>query len=235
MKRLPLLLAALLFSLAALAQSQNQFYLFPGFVKAHMVFRGNASADAAINFDALHQTIYYMDGNVRMEMTNMQDLLALNLPDRSFVMHDGLLCEVMEDESGHQVLVNWKFKNVNKGSKGALGATTQAHVEVLHSYEFTPATPFPVTDWHLYSDDEETPPSVEIWQKKNDNTYFVQVDGQTYRIKRLKDLYKAFPDHSRELKAYAKEKKLTMQSAEDAFKMFDRLYELHNSVSEPKN
>jgi len=208
------------------ASAQSQFYLFPDYVNAHMVFRNNATADAAVNIDALHQTIYYLDKGTKMEMTNITDLLVLNLKDRSFLMHEGLLCEVMQDDAGRQVLVNWKFKNVNKGSKGALGATTQSKVEVVRSYEFTPATPFPVSDWHRYSDDEETPPSVEIWQKKNDNTYFITVGGQEYRIKRLKDLYRAFPDVSRELKAFARENKLTMASAEDAFKVFGRLYEL---------
>ena len=151
-----------------------------------------------------------------MELTNPEMIDTLKISGKKFVMKDGLLCEEMAWPSD-TVFVNWKFKNVNKGSKGALGAVTQAKVEVLHSFEFSPATPFPVSDWHLYSQDGDgAPGSVEVWQRKSDNTYFFSIDGVPYKAKRLKDLYKAFPDKAPALKAYVKEKKYTMENAQQA-------------------
>ena len=40
------------------------------------------------------------------------------------------------------------------------------------------------------------------------------------------ELYKAFPDVAPQLKAYSKENRLLMTSAEDSFKIFDKLFEL---------
>ncbi len=128
MKRFLFFLTALLACLQASAQQES--YLFSDFVRGHLVFANGSSADAEVDFDTIRQTLYYIRGNDVMELTNLQDLRTLTIGKRTFVMHDGLLCEVY-DLGENKVLVNWRFRNVNKGSKGALGATTQNRVDVL--------------------------------------------------------------------------------------------------------
>ena len=184
-------LVSVLLPVSAQSQKQESF-LFPDFVRGHLVFANGTSADAEVDFDTIRQTLYYIRGNDVMELTNLQDLRTLTIGDRTFVMHDGLLCEVY-DLQGNKVLVNWKFRNVNKGSKGAMGATTQNRVDVL---------------WTAGSH------------------AFLTVDGQDYKARKLKDLYKAFPAQAPALKAYAKENRLLMTSAEDSFKLFSELYRL---------
>ena len=202
MKRLLVILSLL--SLPILAQAQGHFFLFPDFMEGHIRFINRSEEVVRMNFDALNQKIFYYEGETLMELTNLNMVSRLEADDRTFVVHDDLLCEVIEREKG-RVLVNWKFKNVNTGSVGALGATTQSKVEALHS---------------------RSEHSQEMWQKKNDNTYFFTVGDQEYRVKRLKDLYKAFPQHAAALKAFAKENELTMTNADDAFRMFDYLWSI---------
>ena len=175
--------------------AQQRFFLFPEFVPGEISFKGFTRPDRVVmNIDALGQKIFYLQGETLMELTNVSMIDSLRVDGKKFVMKEGLLSEELA-WPGDTVYVNWKFKNVNKGSKGALGATTQAKVEVLQSYDFTPATPFPVADWHRYSMDEDgSSSSVEVWQRKGDNTYFFTLDGKQYKVKRLKDLYNAFPD-----------------------------------------
>ena len=141
-----------------------------------------------------------------MELTNPEMIRVLKAGERSFVMKEGLLCEVIGRDSG-PVFVNWKLKKVNVGSKGALGATTQAKVEVVNAR----------------ANDVQ-----EIWVQKNENTYFFSVgDKECRNIRRLKDLYKAFPERAGQLKEYARKNKLTMTSADDAFRMIDYLRSLY--------
>ncbi len=204
MKRIFLLLFLSLLPLACLQAQQRFLFLFPDFEEGHIHFINRSVADVRLNFDALGQTVYYYDGDVLMELTNLNMVSRLEADERTFVVHDDLLCEVIEREKG-RVLVNWRFKNVNTGSVGALGATTQSKVEALHS---------------------RSEHSQEMWQKKNDNTYFFTVGDREYRVKRLKDLYKAFPQHAAALKAFAKENELTMTNADDAFRVFDYLWSL---------
>lgn len=215
MKRFLSLLFAVALAVLPLA-AQQRFYLFSEYQPGTISFKGFSRPEQVVmNIDALNQKVFYFQGETLMELTNPGMIDTLRLGGKKFVMKDGLLCEQMAWPSD-TLYVNWKFKNVNKGSKGALGFTTQAKVEVLHSYEFSPATPFPVTDWHLYSEDGDSTGSVEVWQRKNDNTYFFSIDGVEYKAKRLKDLYNAFPEKAPALKAYVKEKKYTMENAQQA-------------------
>jgi len=216
MKRFIITLIALVSVLLPVsAQSPKQeSFLFPDFVRGHLVFANGSSADAEVDFDTIRQKLYYIRGNDVMELTNLQDLRTLTIGDRTFVMHDGLLCEVY-DLKGNKVLVNWKFRNVNKGSKGAMGATTQNRVDVLWT-----------AGSHATADDRTGEHSLDIWSIRCENTYFLTVGGQYYKAKKLKDLYKAFPAQAPALKAYAKENRLLMTSAEDSFKLFSELFRL---------
>lgn len=203
------------------SNAQQRFYLFEDFVKSRIDFTDRSTALVSLNFDALGQKLFYYDGDVLMEMTNMNMIRTLVAGERVFVMKDGRLCEVLDHATG-PVLVNWKFKNVNTGNKGALGATTQAKVELLSGYQWD--GPYATTYWGKYK--EQGLYSQEVWKKKNDNTYYITIKGQEYKVKLLKDLYKAFPEHAAELKAFAKANKLMMVNAEDAFKVFDYLHKL---------
>ena len=216
MKRFLSVLFASVLLVSPLA-AQQRFFLFSEFVPGEISFRGFSRPEKVVmNIDAMGQKIFYLQGETLMELTNASMIDSIRVEGKKFVMKDGLISEELA-WPGDTVYVNWKFKNVNKGSKGALGATTQAKVEVVQSFEFSPATPFPVADWHRYSMDEDgAPGSVEVWQRKNDNTYFFTLDGTEYKVKRLKDLYKAFPDKAPALKAYVKEKKYTMENAQQA-------------------
>jgi len=207
--------------------AQQRYYLFSEFKPGEILLKGYSRPERVLmNIDAMGQRIFYFQGETLMELTNASMIDTLKVNGMKFVMKEDLLCEQMAWQND-TVYVNWKFKNVNKGSKGALGATTQAKVEVLHSYEFTPATPFPVTDWHLYSEDGDGS-GVEVWQRKNDNTYFFYADGAEYKAKRLKDLYTAFPQQAPALKAYVKEKKYTMENAQEALTVIAYLKSLLN-------
>lgn len=63
---------------------------------------------------------------------------------------------------------------------------------------------------------------------KGDNTYFFYIGGREYKARRLKDLYKAFPGQSAELKAYVKENQYTLEKAQQAFKVISYLKTLVN-------
>ena len=201
------------------AGAQQRLYLFPDFVDASVRFIGNPRLEKLrLNFDMLSQKLLYMEGETLMEITNMPMIQSVVTDDRQFLMKEGMLCEIIT-AGDSQVLVNWKVKKVNVGSRGALGATTQAKVEVLRSYEFE--TPYTITDFRKPT--EQDTHSLEVWRQRNDNTYFVYLGGQEYKIRYLKDLYKAFPQQAPLLKAYAKKNKLIMRNAEDAFMMFGYL------------
>ena len=220
MRRFLIILSGLLISTMSLSsQPKQRVYIFPEFSVGHIVLFNGTETDALLNFDAAGQTINYYEGSTLMEMTNLPMIKTLQVGDRVFVVKEGLLCEVIDNASG-PILVNWKFKNNNRGSTGALGATTQAKVEAYRpfnsDYLLMKSGNHEELDWF----------SVEVWETINENTYFISAGGAQHKIKKLKDLCAAFPSQAKALKSYARTHHLMMNKAEDAFKIFDYLHVL---------
>ncbi len=209
MKRIYTVLLSFALTVLA-AQAQQPIYLFPEFTPAVVTFQGFTPEKVNVNIDAAGQRILYQKGTTVMEMTNAYALESLVVNGQTFVMKNGLLCERLAWQND-TVYVNWRFKKVNTGSVGALGSSTQNKVDVLWTNS-TPGTPVE-GEGRYYAMGEH---ATEIWERKNDNTYFFTVAGQEYKAKRLKDLYKAFPEQKDGLKAYVKEKKYTMENAQEA-------------------
>lgn len=223
MKRfLTLLLAACLASFAL--QAQNVFYLFPDYAEGEILFQGmSRPAKVKMNIDAIGQRVFYYQEDKLMELTNLDMVRTIKVGERMFLMKDGLLCEALQDQARNDftLFVNWKFRKVNVGSKGAMGATTQNKVDVLWTNTVTGDE---VVGEGRYAEMGEY--AMELWKMKGDNTYFFIVDGKQYKAKRLKDLYKQFPAAAKDLKAYVRAENLTLATADDAKKVIGKLVEM---------
>ena len=200
-----------------LSMAQDQYYLFPSFQKGHFVFNDNTEAEAMVNFDANRQKILYLDGETLMEMNGISRIKALRVEDRAFVVKDGRLHEVFDLESG-PVLVNWRFRRINKGSKGAMGIPTQGKVEALRIYPFDlnsvdAGVDSPVQGTYL----------VEIWEKENDNIYCFAVGDEECKIRSIKDIRRLFPTVSDDIKSFVKSERLTMARIEDTFRIIEHI------------
>ena len=221
MKRIAtVLLGVLLLGLSA--NAQKVFYLFPDYTEAEILFQGmGRPAKVKMNIDAIGQRIFYYQGDMLMELTNTDMVRTIKAGDRMFLMKDGLLCEAIQKWEDFTLFVNWKFKNVNIGSKGAMGATTQNKVDVLWTNTISGDE---VVGEGRYAEMGEY--SLELWKMKGDNTYFFNIDGKEYKAKRLQDLYKQFPSVSKDLKSYARANNLTLEKADDAAKVIGQLVSL---------
>ena len=173
------ILSALVIALIAVgAAAQDKIYIFPEFTPGHIVMTDDSVDDADFNFDALSQKLLYRKAGRVMEIANLPMVRSLKIGEREFLLHDGLLCEVLRRQGG-AVLVNWKFKLEEEGDDAVYGAPKQSIV----------------------------------------GSDFVT-------IKKLQDLYKAFPDQKDALKAFARKNHLNMRNASDALRLFDHLFSL---------
>lgn len=198
--------------------AQQPIYLFPEFMPGSISFRGfDRSEKVLMNIDAAGQRVLYVKGGNVMELTNGATMESLVINGKTFVMKSGLLCEQLAFQTD-TVYINWKFKKVNTGSVGALGAATQNKVDVLWT-NLGAGTPVEGEGRYYQMGEHAT----EIWERKSDNTYFFTADGKEYKAKRLKDLYKAFPEQAPQLKALVKEKKYTMENAQQALSVITYL------------
>jgi len=219
-------LILILICTAAMAQ-QKRIYFFPEFVKSRMVFKNKSRFVAMVNYDAANRKMLYKQGEQLMELTNPQDVDTIYTGGRKWVFHNRQFCEVIETEHRDTILIGWVFKNVYRGQRGALGMITQAHVQKLRAVDFmgpqngdnmnAGMEPAQYDSWNA---------DLEVWNKKNSNTYYFSRYGTPYSVTTLKSVYKAFPEHKTEIKAYVSENKLDMHNADKALQIIDFLLKM---------
>lgn len=84
------LLSAICVSAAA---QQRQVYLFPDFPSGSIYVNGvHRPRQVKMNIDALGQRIYYFQGDILMELTQLYRLDSIKVSGHTFVRKQGLLC-----------------------------------------------------------------------------------------------------------------------------------------------
>ncbi len=220
-KAFAIILASFLLSnLSSFAQD----LLFENFTDATIRFVNRSKITKKINFDIVDQKVLYLDGETVMEMVNPRLIDTVFVDGRKFVCKNDLICEYFANDNGG-ILVNWKIKNVNVGSKGAYGMPTQGKVEVLRALDFD--VPYTITNWGNVGSQGSN--SMDLFRRSAQNTYFFKAGGIECKATRLADIYKAFPDKKSQIKAFAKEKGLNLKTTEEAFKVIEFIYSLYSS------
>ena len=184
------------------AQQYHRIFLFDSFTMAQIKFRNRTASQAVMNYDAANKTMYFRQGEDMMEMTNPAQVDTIIIEGHKFVPAAKGFREVVNAKNG-VIYVDWLLKDVNIGSRGALGMVTQGSVYTLK-----------MTNLGLYGTEKYTPyqnqsaKNTDVYTRKSDNTYYITVNGKQKKIKRVKDLQKLFPSHKEEIKDYIKQMEL---------------------------
>ncbi len=219
MKKLLFILLAVLLPLGAVAQNQS-VYMFERFVTVKILFKNKVENKVSANYDAGRKRLMFGHGDVMLEATNIANIDTVYFGERRFIPGGRCLYEVIKVPHG-SVKIDWWLKNVMIGSKGALGSVTQGSVHQLQMSNLG------LNSTEMYTPYENSRTnSNEIYRQRNANVYYVTVGGKEYKLKELPNLYKQFPDKADKLKAYAKENKLDLRTADNALKMLDYLLSL---------
>lgn len=206
--------------LSVSAQQFNRIFLLDGFTQAQIRFRNHSVTNVSLNYDASNKTMLFLQGEEIMEVTNTTLIDTITVGDRQFVPATKGFYEVVYMKNG-VAYIDWLLKDVNIGSKGALGAVTQGSIHNLQ-----------MNDLGLNGAEMYTPygpqkiGSTDVYRRKNDNTYYIKVDEKMTKVKTVKHLEKIYPAHKDTIKAYAKEKKINMKDAQSALELLDYCLEL---------
>lgn len=197
------------------AQQFKRVFLFDDFVQAQIQFRNRSVSVVSLNYDASNKTMLFRQGVEMMEMTNSVQVDTIVIGKRKFVPSPKGFYEVVYMKNGI-AYIDWLLKDVTIGSKGALGAVTQGSVQNLQ-----------MSDLGLNATEMYTPyerqqkGSMEVYRRKNDNTYYIKMKKELVKIKTVKHLEKVFAPHKEEIKAYVKGKDINMKNVRDALSVLD--------------
>lgn len=195
------------FSLSVSAQQFRRIFLFDDFVQAQIKFRNHSVSVVPLNYDASNKIMFFLWEGEMMEMINLVQVDTVIIGKRKFVPADRGFYEVIFMKEG-VAYIDWLLKDVNIGSKGALGAVTQGSVKNLQ-----------MGDLGLNRTEMYTPykrqktGSTEVYGRRNDNTYYIKVKGNLEKVKSLK--------HLEEIGVFAKEHGTDMKEIRDALAILD--------------
>ena len=192
------------------AQQFSRNFLFDEFAKAQIKFRNRTQAIVSLNYDVANKKMVYTQGDDLMEVTNIQTVDTIFVKGHKFIPVANVFYEVVPLKNGI-VYIDWLIKDVNIGSKGALGAVTQGSV---HNLQMSNLGLNAVEMYTPYKQQELG--STDLYQRKSDNTYFIRKKNKFVKLKTLKQLKKASPDNKDKIDAFAKENKIDMKETRDA-------------------
>lgn len=218
----------LLFCCSLTVSAQKpRIYFFKDFVQSRITYKNHQRFIVMLNFDAANGEMLYKEGETMMTLTNPEAVDTISVGDRKYVYHDKKFCEVFQRENG-TVLLGWKLKQVHKGQTGAFGLPTQAHVQKLSTVDLSGmglgANPNAGMGYIQYDNYEA--PSFDVWKQKNDNTYYFTKGGKEYKVRTLKNVYKAFPQYKEKIQSFVKENDLDMIHADNAVQIIDYIFTL---------
>lgn len=215
MRKLFSALTILLWVSAAYAQQFKRVYLFDDFVQAKIVFKNHSTTNVALNYDASNKTMLFKQGEDIMEITNTVTVDTIFVAGHKFVPAAKGFHEVVRVSNG-EVLIDWLLKDVNIGSKGALGSVTQGSVHNLQMSDFGNYDAMYYTPYG-----QQKIGATDVYRRSNDNTYYIMAAGKLSKVKSEKHLQKLFPSHKEEISSFAKEHKTNMKEASSALAIID--------------
>jgi hypothetical protein len=119
-----------------------------------------------------------------------------------FVYHEQKFLEKVALKNG-TAFIHWQVRNVSVGSIGALGQVTQAKVDRVYSSK----------SWRDRSSD--------IYKLKNQNDYYLLLDGSLKKVTTLKQILKLFPEYKVEIETFVREQKTNMQMPQSVLDLLD--------------
>lgn len=202
MKRFCLYLIVCFIVSVACAQNDPVF-IFKQFVHAKIHFKNRSITVVPMNYDAVNDKMYFKRDGQLMELMQLSKIDSVVWAKRfCFVCHEERFLEKVQLKSGI-AFIHWQVRNVNVGSIGALGQVTQAKVDRVYSSE----------SWRNHSAD--------IYKLKNQNEYYLLLDGSLKKATTLKQILKLFPEHKAAIESFVEEQRINMQMPQSVLDLLD--------------
>lgn len=190
--------------IVSVACAQNEpVFIFKQFVHAKIHFKNRSITVVPMNYDAVNDKMYFQRDGQLMELIQLDRIDSVVWAKQfCFVCHDQKFLEKVTLKNG-TAFIHWQVRSVNVGAIGAMGRVTQAKVERVYSSE----------SWRNHSAD--------IYKLKNQNDYYLLLDGSLKRATTLKQILKLFPDHKADIEAFVEEKQIKMQIPQSVLDLLD--------------
>ena len=192
--------AALLASLSATAQSP--IYLFEEYADGTVILKDHSVVKTQLNLDIFHDKFLYKEGDQVMEMTDLSNIAAVYIGERTFIPQGRFLYEVLRLDDENNLLVKWHQKKIPMGRKA--GYDQIAHGQNTQALPTGYYSPSPT----------QTDESV-VMRTVSENKYGILSQGSVRSFADRRSFLKLFPDHKMQIEAFIAENHVSFSRLED--------------------
>ena len=195
--------------IASVACAQNDpVFIFKQFVHAKIHFKNRSITVVPMNYDAVNDKMYFKRDGQLMELMQLSSIDSVVWAKKfCFVCHEQKFLEKVQLKNG-TAFIHWQVRNVNVGSIGALGQVTQAKVDRVYSSK----------DWRDHSSD--------IYKLKNQNDYYLLLNGSLKKVTTLKQILKLFSKHKADIELFVEKQQTNMQMPQSVLELLDYCLDL---------
>ena len=187
------------FSVSTIYSQIKPLFIFEQFANAKVHFKNRSVTVVPMNYDAVNDKMYFKDQGNLMELTNAALVDSIVWAGkRTFIPYGKGFFEQVRLVNG-TAFIHWRIKNVNVGSRGALGMVTQAKVESIS-----------VRAMGVFSATDATSQSADVYQQKNANEYYLPIEGKLKKITTKKHDLKNYPQHKAAIEEFMDKNKIQM-------------------------
>ena len=199
MKNLSFFFLFSFYALVTTAQAYEPLFIFEQFSNAKIHFKNRSVTVAAMNYDAVNDKMYFKNNGELMELSNQEMIDSISWAGkRCFITQGKNYLEKVTLDNG-TCYIAWRIKNVNVGSAGAYGTTTQGKVESIS-----------VRSLGVFSATDAASHSGDVFQQKNANEYYLSLDGKLKKITNKKHVLKLFPKHHEAINEFMDKENIKM-------------------------
>lgn len=198
--KLLLAITLLLFSCVSFAQ-KKRLLIFEKYMPGTILMHDGSKVNTKLNYDAANNNIMYKYQGKEMILISDMRVDTVYISNRTFVHIATTFLEKISTSAGN-IFVNWKLREKYRGSRSIYGSVTQNKVDRVNTNFFVPG--------------EYVQQSIDVFSLKNRNEYWFKKNGKFVKCKRLKDLFKYFPDKKKRIKDYISKNNLEFKKATDA-------------------
>ena len=190
--------------IVSVASAQNEpLFIFKQFVHAKIHFKNRSVTVVPMNYDAVNDKMYFQRDGQLMELMQLDRIDSVVWAKQfCFVCHDQKFLEKVPLKNG-MAFIHWQVRSVNVGAIGAMGQVTQAKVERVYSSG----------NWRNHSAD--------IYKQKNENDYYLLLDGSLKKATTLKQILKLFPDHKADIETFVEGQQIKMQKPQSVLDLLE--------------
>lgn len=197
----------MMFGSFPLAQAQySQLFLLDDFTQGIVLMNDGSKTVSIMNYDAGGQVMVFLHEDELFMLDNISKVDTVYLGKRKFIPERNHYLEVVPVDNGI-VYINWHYKEINQGKKGAYGAT-QGTVESINTNTYRRGGKF-----------EHNP--IDLTKVKLQNEYSLSLDNKIIKFKDKKGLLKQLKEQSPQIEAYIDKENLKFDKPDDMIELAD--------------